>query len=396
MSPRLEAPFPLSRRGPRPLILHLGLAWMRSMHSTAVSLNWNDVWTHCLSSGQPLDPETTNRLFDDILKQDKALIAGIAAYRQADYVRSLEDPPTIWAEEETRLLDYGGTGPSVLFVPSLVNRAYILDLMPEASMLRWLAGQGLHPFLLDWGWPGDIERHFTLTDYIAGRLERALAALPKPVILAGYCMGGLLALAAALRAQGVGRAVSALALLATPWDFHADQPQTSRLVADMMPLMEGPMSLSNTLPIDVLNTLFALVDPFGVGEKYRDFAGQEKNTPRARRFVAMEDWLADGVPLVAPVARETLSGWYGANQTVRGQWRVAGLAVDPTQLQMPCFCAIPARDKLVPLASAKALADQLSHATVIEPQAGHIGMVAGTNAESTLWRPFREWACTLS
>lgn len=340
-------------------------------------------------------PETANKLFKGILPQDNALIAGIAAYRQADYTRPLQDPPTIWAEEETRLLDYGGNGPTVLFIPSLINRAYILDLMQDASMLRWLAGQGLHPYLLDWGWPNEVERHFSLTDYIAGRLERALASLPGPIVLAGYCMGGLLALAAALRSQGATKTVSALALLATPWDFHADNPQTARMVADITPFMEGTLQFSNTLPIDVLNIFFAMADPFGVGEKYRSFAEQDKNTPRARRFVAMEDWLADGVPLAAPVAREALSGWYGSNSTARGQWRVAGLCVDPAQLKIPCFCAIPARDKLVPNVSAKALASLLRNAKVIEPQAGHIGMVAGTHAESLLWRPFRDWMLSL-
>lgn len=395
MTPRPEAPSPLSRRGPRPLMLHLGLAWMKSMLSTNESPNWSDVWPHYLNNKAYPPPELASHAFENILPQDAALIAGIAAYRQADYMRPLQDPPTIWMEEETRLLDYGGSGPAVLFVPSLINRAYILDLMQDASMLRWLATQQLHPFLLDWGWPGDIERHFSLTDYIAGRLERALQALPGPVVLVGYCMGGLLALAAALRSQGAGQTVSALALLATPWDFHAENPQAARMVADIMPFFEGAMQFSNTLPIDALNTFFTMVDPYGVAEKYRDFAGQDKDTARARRFVAMEDWLADGVPLVAPVARETVSGWYGANTTARGQWRVAGLCVDPSQLQIPCFCAIPARDKLVPLASAKALADKLSNVMVIRPRAGHIGMVAGTHAESALWQPFKEWVCGL-
>ena len=95
----------------------------------------------------------------------------------------------------------------------------------------------------------------------------------------------------------------------------------------------------------------------------------------------MEDWLADGVPLAAPVAREALGGWYGANTPARGNWRVAGLAVDPAKLNVPAFCAIPGRDRLVPAASALPLAKALGKATIIEPTAGHIGMVAGTRAK---------------
>jgi len=338
------------------------------------------------------DHETLAALFSAAAAQDSALIAGIAAYRAFPYHRAIADPPAIWEEAETRLLDYGGAGPAVLFVPSLVNRAYILDLMEDASMLRFLAGQGAHPYLLDWGWPGPAERAFTMTDYIAGRLERALLAIPGPVILAGYCMGGLLALAAALRLPAK---ISALALLATPWDFHAQDAAQAKQLADTLPVLEPAMAFSGTLPIDALQTLFTMIDPHGVGEKYRNFASQDHALPRARRFVAMEDWLADGVPLAAPVARETIGGWYGGNSPATGAWRVAGLPVDPAALAMPCFIAAPARDRLVPKASAAALAARIPQATYLEPAAGHIGMIAGTNARSALWEPFAAWLQSL-
>ena len=389
MTRRPEAPAPLSRRGPRPLLLHLSLAWMRSSGLAAASLNLNSgspaLWNADMMTP---DPGRARAALEGTLQADRALIAGIAAYRADPYVREMRDPPAVWEEGETRLLDYGGSGPAVVFVPSLINRAYILDLMEGGSMLRWLAGRGVHPYLLDWGWPGEVERGFSLTDYIAGRLERGVAAIAGPVALAGYCMGGLLALAAALR---LPEKVSALALLATPWDFHAADPGIARRVSEAMPVMEAVMQVSSTLPIDALNALFAMVDPHGVGDKFRDFAGQQKGSARARRFVAMEDWLADGVPLAAPVAREALAGWYGANTTARGRWRVAGLTVDPARLKMPVFCAIPERDRLVPAVSAGALAALVPQAAVIEPRAGHIGMIAGTHAQAALWQPFADW-----
>jgi polyhydroxyalkanoate synthase subunit PhaC len=67
----------------------------------------------------------------------------------------------VWHKGTTRLLDYGdGAGPTVLVIPSLINRYYVLDLLPERSILRHLAGCDLRPLVIDWGAPGREERHF--------------------------------------------------------------------------------------------------------------------------------------------------------------------------------------------------------------------------------------------
>jgi poly(3-hydroxyalkanoate) synthetase len=330
----------------------------------------------------------------EALRQDAALVSGIAAYRRHPYTRALVDPPTLWAEAETRLLDFGGAdgAPPVLFVPSLVNRAHVLDLAPDRSMMRWLARNGVRPLLLDWGWPGESERGFTFTDYIAGRLERALLACPDRVVLAGYCMGGLLAVAAAQRRPD---RIAGLALLATPWDFHAGDPEMALSLARLLPLLEPALALTHTLPVDALQLLFALPDPYAIAAKYRDFAALDPASERAELFVALEDWLNDGVPLAAPLARECLEGWYGRNTPARGLWRVAGLPVRPADLRMPAFVAVPARDRIVMPDSARALAAAIPGAHLHQPGAGHVGMVAGSTAEAALWRPLRDWVCSL-
>ena len=134
-------------------------------------------------------------------------------------------------------------------------------------------------------------------------------------MLVGYCMGGLLALAAALRRPD---RVAALGLLATPWDFHAspEDAARSRSAAALLPALEPLMQATGTLPVDVIQALFAGLDPWGIPRKFRAFARLDPASPRAELFVALEDWLNDGVPLAAPVARETLGGWYGANGQV--------------------------------------------------------------------------------
>ena len=354
----------MRRRGPRPLMLHLAL----SQISNGGSPNWSGAFPTAAA--------------------DPALLAGVAAYRRHPYNRDLPDPPVLWSEGESRLLDYGGNGTPVLFVPSLVNRAYVLDLRQDGSAMRFLAGSGVRPLLLDWGWPGPVERTFTLTDYVAGRLAAAVAAVGAPVVLAGYCMGGLLALALAqLRPE----LVRALALLATPWDFHAPSPAPALRFAAALPWLDPVLTATGTLPVDTVQALFASLDPALVPAKYRAFADVPADSDRARQFVALEDWLNDGVPLAAPVARECIASWYGANSTVAGRWRVAGVPVDPSRIHVPAFVAIPNRDRIVPVDSACPLATALPRAVVHAAGAGHIGMVAGRRAKEELWLPLLGW-----
>jgi len=403
----------MPRRGPRPALLHLALAttlglaarssapflpgstpsnaaWPRSRAGRAAAQRLADQ----LAAAGATAEEFRQAVDAACRRAEAELLDGIARYRAHPWRRDLPTPPAIWQEGGSRLLDYGGQGPTLLAVPSLVNRAEVLDLAPGASLLRHLAGAGCRVLLLDWGEPGVVERGFTLTDYVAGRLERALAVaagLNGPVILLGYCMGGLLALAAAQRRP---ERVAALALLATPWDFHAEGAAQPQALAALLPAL-APAMAGGALPVDLLQALFALLDPFGVIEKYRAFARLDPASARAERFVALEDWLNDGVPLAAAVATECLAGWYGANDPARGAWRIAGEAVDPAAIACPAFLAIPARDRIVPPASALALAARLPGATVHQAAAGHVGMVAGQGAERALWRPVIEWTKSL-
>lgn len=409
MNPPPARPLP-QRRGPRPLNLHMILgasrgmaAMMTPLPSAPGSPSWSAGWprskagqaeaARIAASLAPLgaSPEAfRGAVLRRLWREDAALLRGLAAYRRHPHARRLSEPAVLWQEGSARLLDYGGKGRPILFVPSLVNRAYVLDLDEGASLMRFLAGQGLRPLLLDWGWPGPVERRFTLTDHIAGRLERALMAAPEGLILAGYCMGGLLALAAAQRRPD---RVSGLALLATPWDFGAI-PQAPTM-AKLLPGLEPMMAPMNALGVDLLQSLFAMLDPYSIAEKFRAFGTLDQASARARRFVVLEDWLNDGVPLAAPVAREAMGEWYGQNTPARGEWAVAGLPVTPGEWRGPSFVAVPARDRIVPPAAALPLAAALPGAQVHLARAGHIGMVAGENAEAALWRPLLDWLRTL-
>ena len=219
-----------------------------------------------------------------------------------------------------------------------------------------------------------------------------MQAIGQPFVLAGYCMGGTLAVAAAQRCPGL---VRGLVLLAAPWDFHAPDPDRAHSAAGWLPALEPLLARTGTLPVDPLQALFALLEPWGVADKYRGFAQLDPDSDRARLFVALEDWLNDGVTLAAPVARDCLAGWYGANSPAAGDWRIAGRPVRPADCRLPSLAVIPDHDRIVPPRSALALAEALPDVEVLRPAAGHIGMVAGSRAEEAVWRPLRSWLRTL-
>jgi polyhydroxyalkanoate synthase len=107
--------------------------------------------------------------------------------------------------------------------------------------------------------------------------------------------------------------------------------------------------------------------------------------------VALEDWLNDGVPLAARVARETMLGWYGENEPAAGRWRIGGRPVRPDRISAPTLAVVPSRDRIVPPASARALAAAIPGARVLAPPLGHIGMMSSPRAPATLWPEVAGW-----
>lgn len=408
-----ETPAP-ARLGPRPYVQHLTTAttaWASSLAALPHLSNGSLPWNGRLASQPASERESLLASLAGVDQQAFAAAVaaeakrrrnrfedGVAAYRAHPYRRTLPQAPVLWQQGTTKLLDYRSDKvrrdrPAVLVVPSLVNRFYVLDLLPESSFLRWFASEGFPVFVVDWDAPGVEERAFDLTAYTDRRLVPMLDAViaandkRKPIVF-GYCMGGNLALALAhRRATDIAR----LALLATPWDFHAERPEQARWLGAIAGWLMPAMATAGALPVDAIQSLFAAIDPMQVIRKFVDFGALDPASERARRFVALEDWLNDGMPLAAPVAIETLAGWYGANTPATGTWRIGESAVDPRRCVIPSLAVIPAGDRIVPPGSALALADMLPNGETLRPAAGHIGMMVGSRAERDVWRPIADW-----
>lgn len=306
---------------------------------------------------------------------DKAL-RGLARYQRAERLAVEPPPPAVAAVLGAKVRDYGGAGPSVLFVPSLINPPSILDL-PGRSLLRWLAAQGgIRPLLLDWGWDVAARSHLSVAGHIEAVMLPLIAALGERPALAGYCLGGTMALAAA-QASGA----PAVAAIAAPWRFSAFPEESRALLARLWAGAAPTSAALGCLPMEVLQSAFWSLDPGRTVAKFEAYADMEEGGAEARAFVTLEDWANDGPPLPHAAAKELFEDLFGADATGRGEWRLA----DPTALPCPVLDIVSTTDRIVPAASAAGAGERLELAQ------GHVGMVVGGRAKTALWEPLAAW-----
>ncbi len=393
---------------PSPLIFHLSVA-LSSYAQALVAAPGADSaafpWAEDLrplvdALGPDLDQVEVARQVGVRLQ---ATMRGLEIWQCHPYRRVVREPPAIWKSGSTRLLDYGQVpeasdphGPAVLVVPSLINRAYILDLAPGRSMLRWMASVGLRPLLVDWGAPGRSEMRYGLNDYGSERLlpalETAVAAGGGPVPVVGYCMGGTLAAGLTARAPAL---VSRLATIGAPWAFQSAEGISGSIRAMIrsngqdraVALLRSLSDAFGLVPVSLFQFLFALVNPMQAALKFQKLARLDPEGQTARLFVALEDWLADGVPMAGPAAEDLLIGWHIRNETVRRQWQFLGGAVDPGNIQAPTLAFCGRTDSIAPPALSQALPAAIPGAQILTPATGHVGMVVSTAARTTVWRP---------
>lgn len=389
------------RIGPRPLALHAFAAWRAHVLALAAAGGAPGVpgMPDAEIAGVLASPDGRTRLPSAVLKTTGGrwgrFWEGVARYHAHPYRRPAANQPTLWRAGECRLLDFapGGRGLPIIATPSLVNSSDVLDLLPGRSLMAAFAEAGFRPFLIDWGRPETDAASWSIDRYVAERLapmaDAVEAETGRAPALVGYCMGGLLA--TALAAARPDR-ISALALMAMPWNFHAHSRSEARALAGMLgPFQLAAAAASGAVPTDMLQILFFSLDPTLAARKFRNFAAINQASAEAELFVAMEDWVNGGPPLAWPVAEVVLRDWFGRNLTAKGQWRVQGRTVGPDSFSGPTLIAAPTRDRIVPPESARAFAEAARHIERLDVDGGHVGMIAGKNAERALWRPLIDW-----
>ena len=278
----------------------------------------------------------------------------------------------------TRLLAYHGDQPRhrvpILLVPSLVNRHYILDLIPERSVVKVVQGAGFPAYMVDWGVPGIEDRNTGLDSYVRQRLDLAVETVraregSNPVLV-GYCMGGTLAI---LYAALFPHKCRGLVLAATPIDFS--QAGLLRLWADKERFsVDRFVDAHGIIPPTVLNLAFTMLKPSWQARNIYSLVKFGWNKEFLRGYRAISGWVNDPVPVAGEAFREYVTSYYQENRMVAGGLTLGESPVDLGRVACPVLNVIAAKDHIIPPASSRAAADVLSNASVTTKEfpVGHI------------------------
>ncbi len=354
------------RSGPKPLPFQLSMASLASAG---------------MAGGTAFSQDTLQKFFK-----------GIQKYQNHPFQRSMPGLSVIWESGSARLISAATKPPiynvPVVLIPSMVNKSDILDLLPDRSLLRWLAGQGFAAYLLDWGDSANDKGQKDFDAVVSQRLIPALESLGGPVLLLGYCMGGLFSAAAATLRPDL---VHGITLLATPWNFHDEKSALKNRMMLMKPSALPYMAQYGRLPESWMQAVFATLDPEGSIKKFSSFADMPEGDSREDVFMAVEDWLNEGLDLPAGVAKTCMDEWYEQNLPHKGEWVVCGETVNAGAIKVPTFVVAAQDDRIVPPDSALAFADARVKGDRLLCKTGHVGLIASGRAVFEIWTPIANW-----
>lgn len=281
----------------------------------------------------------------------------------------------------------------VLLVYSLFKRPYILDLMPERSIVRSLTRQGFSVYLTDWLPPGPDDAWRGLDAYVNGDLARAVECIRdrervEQISLIGCCFGGLLALVyAALYPQAVRHFVP----FALPLRMR---PQLLPTVVEWLAHVYGNVPawwIHATLNAGVPgppHLAAYLAEDFGEPELARSPDGAEPAVQRA-----LQPWLDSDVPLAGQISCEVVRDICWDGQLAESRLRVGEHRVALERIRCPVLNISAERDRIVPAASSACLIELVasSEARNLVFPTGHLGLMVSLAAHRRLWPGVGLW-----
>ncbi len=340
----------------------------------------------------------------DIESSFEKYLAGMHILLEGAKSETAQTPKdVIWTKNKAKLYHYEPTLEKrfpvpILLIYALINRPYVMDLLPGNSVVEYLVKQGFDVYMLDWGTPGEEDKHLTFDHYVLDYIPRAIKkvlrnAQAAELTILGFCMGGTMS--AMYASLFPGKPLKNLILLTAPIDFT---PGTMGLYG----IMTSEKYLNPDLlveafgnvPGELVDTGNRMVKPVTnyVGT-YVTMWDRIMHDKPMETWLAMNKWVNDGVPFAGEAFKQWIRDFYQQNKLVKGEIKLRGRRVDLSNITCPVLNIAGKKDHICTLPQAEAtmslIGSQDKEFFVLD--AGHIGLLTGSDAKKNLWPKMRSW-----
>ncbi|MDR3658312.1 MAG: acyl-CoA synthetase [Mycobacterium sp.] len=296
-------------------------------------------------------------------------------------------------------------GPPALMVHPMMMSADMWDVTREEGAVGILHGDGLDPWVIDFGSPDKVEGGMrrNLADHIVA-LSQAIDTVKKAtgedVHLVGYSQGGMFCYQTA--AYRRSKNIASIVTFGSPVDTLAALPMgiPANIGAAAAGFMADHVFNWLDIPSWLARTGFQMLDPLKTAKARVDFVRQlhdrEALLPREqqRRFLEREGWIAWSGPAVS----ELLKQFIAHNRMMTGGFAINGQLVTLTDITCPVLAFVGAVDDIGQPASVRGIRRAAPNAEVYESiiRTGHFGLVVGSKAAQHSWPTVAEWVKWLS
>ena len=304
----------------------------------------------------------------------------------------------VWKLDKIQLFHYKRESEPTVKTPvlisyALVNRQDMMDLQPDRSYIRNLLDLGLDLYIMDWGYPTQMDKYNTIDDYVNTYMDEAVDHIRKTggydkVSLMGICQGGTFSVIySAIHPEKVRNLIT----LVTPVDFSTNDGLLFRWAKNMN--MDALVDGYGNIPGDFLNNGFALLKPMMGAAKFMNLLNIVDDKDKLMNYLRMEKWINDSPDQAGETYRQFMKDLYQENKLVKGELEIGEHKVDLKNITMPLLNIYGTEDHLVPPASTIPLNDHVGtkDKELYKFQGGHIGVFVGGRSQKELAPAVAEW-----
>ena len=312
-----------------------------------------------VTSQEKKDEKYSQRLLDSLKVK---LTYGLEYYADPEQTKvGLTPKDVVWEQGKFKLYHYKTPNPQknstpLLIVYSLINRPYILDLLPGISLIEYFTKKGLDVYLIDWGEPDYEDRHMTLDAIISPGISQIVDFICKEsgcekISLFGHCLGGVLSL---LYTACYPEKVDRLLTLTTP--ITGSEGGIVNIWANLMPVDQIVDTFGN-MPAKLIRYTFIALKPYYEVIRWKHYYErlEAMSDEAIVAFNAVDKWVNDNIDVPGEAYRKFMHEMYQEDRFSKNQTKINGKTINLGNITCPLFNILAEDDWIVTPKSASIL-----------------------------------------